>query len=384
MKILHVLTDSNTGGAGILLENLLRHTGLPKKDICVALPQGAAMASRYADCGVQVAELPILPDRSFSLQGLPYLCRFVASQKPDILHTHASLGARLAGARVGVPIRIATRHCAYPVGRAAGCLPMRLIRRAADRTLTSLTVATAEAAADNLKRLGIPKERILLIRNGAEPLKKTSLSERLALRQKLGIGADAFVVGMVGRMVPVKGGITLLGAARILLSRHTGYHFLFIGGGEEEENLRRAASASPLAGHVTFTGEVRDVSPFVNLFDVAVNCSIGTETSCLALSEAMSLGIPCIASDFGGNPEMVRERENGLLFPAGDAAALALRIERLCRDSTLYRRLREGATMRFESELQAAKMSDAYDRLYCRLFADYRQKSTAEIANGKG
>ena len=382
MKIIHILTDSNVGGAGILLENFLRHTALPKEDITVVLPRGAKMAERYAACGARVEELPICPDRSFSLRDLPSLHAYLEKSRVDILHTHASLGARIAAMGTRIPVRIATRHCAYPVETFNASLPMRLLRRATDRAICHLTVATAHAAEENLVRLGIPRGKIFLIRNGAEPLAKYTYAKRAEGREALGIGQDCFAVGTVGRLVPVKGLMTLLGAAKILLSRHTGYRFLLVGGGEEEENLRRAASATPLCGRVIFTGEVRDVAPYVNLFDVAVNCSVGTETSCLALSEAMSLGIPCIASDFGGNPELVRDGENGLLFPAGDSYALAERIERLRNSPSLYRKLVRGAAERFAKDLNAEGMAREYDALYRRLFAEFCTDACARARNG--
>lgn len=382
MKIMHVLTDSNVGGAGILLENFLKHTSLPKNGITVALPRGARMAERYVACGVRVEELAIRPDCSFSVRDLPLLTAYLRQKSPDILHTHASLGARMAAMGAHIPIRLATRHCAYPVGRVNSALPLRLLRRASDRALTCLTVATAHAAEENLIRLGIPREKILLIRNGAEPLTEYSYADRAAMRDRLGIPQDAFVVGAVGRLVPVKGHMTLLAAARILLSRHTGYRFLLVGGGEEEERLRRAADAPPLRGCVIFTGEVRDTAPYVNLFDAAVNCSVGTETSCLALSEAMSIGLPCIASDFGGNPELVREGENGLLFPVGDSAALAACIERVRGDAALRHRLSVGARERFRNSLNAEAMARAYDALYRCLFREFCTKSASCARKG--
>ena len=373
---MHILTDSNVGGAGILLENFFRHTLLKKDDITVVLPRSARMAERYAACGIQVEELPISPDRSFAPRDLPLLASYLHKKTPDILHTHAALGARIAAVGTHIPIRIATRHCAYPVKNFNASLPMRLLRRATDRAICRLTVATAHAAEENLMHLGIPREKIFLIRNGAEPLDEYTYAQRAVGRAKLGIPPDCFVVGAVGRLVPVKGHMTLLGAARILLSRHTGYRFLLVGGGEEEENLRRAASAPPLRGRVIFAGEVRDVAPYVNLFDVAVNCSVGTETSCLALSEAMSIGLPCIASNFGGNPELICEGENGLLFPVGDAAALAVCIERLYTDPVLRRHLSAGARKRFLYDLHAEGMARKYDALYRRLFEEFCTKNT--------
>jgi glycosyltransferase involved in cell wall biosynthesis len=102
--------------------------------------------------------------------------------------------------------------------------------------------------------------------------------------------------------------------------------------------------------------------------DVNVNCSVGTETSSLALSEGMSLGIPAIVSDYGGNPYMVRHGINGLVCPQGDSLALAEAIERLSREKTLYTRLSRQARLRFAEELNAEAMTKKTEKLYAELF----------------
>lgn len=367
MRIVQVLSDSNIGGAGILLESLLRHTKYDKRDITVVLPRGAAMAKRYEALGVRV--LPILsqPDRSFSVADTRALMRLFAASPPDVIHTHAALSARVASllSRTGA-VTLATRHCAYPVLR-EGVLWRRVRNRIADRVLTDCTVATARAALENLVALGIPPARIRLIRNGAEALLRPPEEELAALRHALSIPDGAFVCGMSARLVPVKGQATLLRAAKILLSRHTGYHFLLVGGGSEAAKLARMARELGISRHLSMVGQVSDVAPYTSLFDAAVNCSVGTETSCLALSEAMSLGIPCVASRYGGNTEMVREGENGLLFPPRDERALAAAIERLSTDGVLYGQLARGARGRFLRELRADVMAERYDALYAEL-----------------
>lgn len=367
MKIVQVLTDSNIGGAGILLESLLRHTKYEKRDITVVLPRGAAMAARYEALGVRVLPILSLPDKSFSVADTRVLMRLFAADPPDVIHTHAALSARVASllSRAGA-VTLATRHCAYPVSR-DGALWRRVRNRVAERFLTDCTVATAHAALKNLVALGIPPSRIRLIRNGAEALLRPPEEELTALRRALGIPDGAFVCGMSARLVPVKGQATLLRAAKILLSRHTGYHFLLVGGGSEAARLTRLAREMGISEHLSMAGQVANVSPYTSLFDVAVNCSVGTETSCLALSEAMSLGIPCVASRYGGNTEMVREGENGLLFPPRDDAALAAAIERLSTDRVLYGQLSRGARERFLRELRADVMAAKYDALYAEL-----------------
>ena len=367
MKILHILTDSGVGGAGVLLENMLTHSSLPKSCFAVVLPRGAAMAPRLSARGFRV--FPILrgADRSLALRDLFRLVAVIRREKPHILHTHASLAGRIAGWLAGVPIRLATRHCAYKTKPGRHRFSA-WVHRMADKSLTTCTVATAGAAAENLMALGIPPEKILLIRNGARAVPRLSGAKREELRRKLSISEGSFVVGICARLAPVKDHMTLLRAAKLLLEEQEGYHVLIVGGGEEEAALRAAAKEMGIAAHVTFTGYAEDPAPYLNLFDVAVNCSVGTETSCLALSEAMSLGIPCVASRFGGNTEMVREGENGLLFQEKSEGELATCLSRLKNDPALYCRLSGGARRRFLHDLRAEEMAHAYDHLYLALY----------------
>lgn len=369
MKILHILTDSNVGGAGILLESLLRHTAIERQHIFVLLPRGAALSDRFRALGVTVLPLLRDGDRSLSFFDFFIIRRTLCRIRPNILHTHASLSGKLAARTLlfSRPVVLSTRHCAYPVVGKAGRPLMRFLHRLGDRLLSDLTVATAEAATENLVALGIPKSRIRLIRNGAEELPVLPPLKRDALRDALSIPREAFVVGMCARMVPDKDHMTMLRAASILLSEHTGYHFLWIGDGSEAAELRLTAEKWGVLPHLTMIGYATEVSPYVNLLDVMVNCSVGTETSSLALSEAMSLGIPCVVSRYGGNPELVREGENGLLFPPRDAHALAEALSLLSSDRALYLALSHGAKERYRTALRATQMARAYDHLYARL-----------------
>ena len=123
-----------------------------------------------------------------------------------------------------------------------------------------------------------------------------------------------------------------------------------------------------LSPYVRFTGFADDVSPYYNIMDINVNCSVGTETSSLALSEGMSLGIPAVVSDYGGNPYMVRHGVNGLVYPTGRYDILAREIHRLASDERLYRQLSGGAYRRFLTELNAKQMTENTERLYRVLY----------------
>ena len=119
---------------------------------------------------------------------------------------------------------------------------------------------------------------------------------------------------------------------------------------------------------VCFTGFCHDVAPIFNITDVNVNCSILSETSNLALCEGMSLGIPSVASNCSGNSYTVKNAVNGLLFPVGNADALAESLSRLYRDNELYAKCSVGAykryTEEFSAKIMAQKMMAIYKKEY--------------------
>ena len=127
---------------------------------------------------------------------------------------------------------------------------------------------------------------------------------------------------------------------------------------------RRLAEELGVSHRVLFLGYVKDAFPYQNLMDLNLNASRGTETTCLATSECMSLGIPTVASDFGGNPEMVRDGESGLLFPSENLGALVDAIHRVVMDGRLYHELSLGARRAFEQSFSLSRMLERYRRLY--------------------
>lgn len=362
MRICHCISDSNVGGAGVLLETLLRHTAF--SDSYVLLPKGSLLEQRLATTGAHVLLLPVTGDRSFSPHDIPRYMRVFEKIRPDIVHTHANFTARAAARLTRIAPIVTTRHCAYterPYYHGAQHMASALL----SKRFSDYYIATAEAAERDLIRMGIPRDRICVIPNGSEKKRRLPPKEKEILARKYGYTPDSFVVGMVARLVKDKGVDVLLQVAKMLsCEKDADYRFLIVGSGEEETALRRMAEEYGIADLVTFTGFVPDPAPLYSLFSVIVNASRGTETSCLALSEAMSLGIPAVASHYGGNPFMVKNGENGLLFATDAAADLAVKLRRLYIDRTLYTRLSHGAERRYNTYFTADSMAAAYDNVY--------------------
>jgi glycosyltransferase involved in cell wall biosynthesis len=184
----------------------------------------------------------------------------------------------------------------------------------ANRLLSDKIIAVAESAKQNLIDMGILGSQIEVIINGASPLTQLTNDQKQKIKERLGI-SDAFaVVSICARLEKCKDHVTFLRAAAILSKLDAKYSFLVIGDGSLRPYLKNCAKKLGIEDKVIFTGFVEDTSPYMNVTDINVNCSIGTETSSLAISEGMSLGIPCVASDYGGNPYMVENGVNGYIF----------------------------------------------------------------------
>ena len=226
--------------------------------------------------------------------------------------------------------------------------------------------ATAEAAAQNLRELGIPEEKISVIINGSLPVREVDEATLAKTRKRFGIKKDDFTVGICARLEECKGHDTFLAAAAILLqqSPQIPFRFLIVGEGSRRQELEKLATDLGIADYVTFTGFISDMAPIYHILHLNVNCSSGTETSCLAISEGMSVGLPTVASDYGGNMAMIGESGAGFLFPVGDAKALADAILKIAEDRELEERMKVCARERYLSHFTAEKMSREVQEVY--------------------
>ena len=130
------------------------------------------------------------------------------------------------------------------------------------------------------------------------------------------------------------------------------------------EALHREVEAMGLSACVRFAGFVTDMAPIYRLLDLNVNCSRGTETSCLALSEGMSAALPFLATAYGGNLAMGQNGEAGFLYPVDDAEALADWIGRIADDPALHARMRLAARTAYAQKYTAEQMSEHLTAVY--------------------
>ena len=370
MKVAEVISDMNIGGAGRVLLARLKYSDKNKINTTVIVPEGSELKPKLLSLGINVIEINGCKDRSLDILAIPRYAKLLRSLRPELINCHGSLTCRIAARICRVPISVYTRHCTYPLPKWQKNMLVKKLLGTAQSILSDWIIAVADAAKKDLVQMGTDAKKIRVIINGCEGLKKTSANAQKELRQSLCIPDDAVVVGICARIESCKGHTDFIKAARALHNISEKYRFLIIGKGSKEKELRKMSQRLGLDKYIIFTGFLDDVSPYYGIMDINVNCSVGTETSSLAISEGMSVELPTVASDYGGNPYMVRDGVNGFIYPCGRYDILAQRINTLATDKELYAQMSKKAYDRFCNELNAQHMTKETEAFY---FECYRQ-----------
>ena len=372
IKVVEIISDTNIGGAGILLLNRLSCYNRKSFKEYVILPKDSKLKKRFDAIKIPVFEIDGCFDRSFDLLAIFQISMILKKIKPKIINAHGCLSARISAYLSKIPIKIYTRHCSYPASKIYKLPFIRFSYKALNSLLSDTIIAVADAAKQDLVERGVKPSSIAVIINGARPLAEISEQAKTELRRELKIPQHAYVVTICARLEECKDHFTFLRAAAILSENYDDYRFLILGDGSLRTALEEFAKGLKISDKVIFTGFVDNTSPYMNITHVNVNCSIGTETSSLAISEGMSLAIPSVASDYGGNPYMIQNGTNGYIFKQKNASDLARKIAFL-RERELYSSLSKNARARFESELNAKAMTEKTENLYLSLTKNIRR-----------
>jgi glycosyltransferase involved in cell wall biosynthesis len=365
LRIAHVLTSLCIGGGERVALELARihaHQGMRLAVVSLEELEGGTLGAAFERAGVEVIRVP--KRRGFDVTLPPRLLRLFASRRRagrgfDVVHTHnplpliyATTAARAVGARV-----VHTKHGPHPDR------PHRLwLRRAGALAVGAFVAVSEDSRAFASKIREVAPNRLLTIENGVDTEGyRPDGDARIGTRQELGIPSDAWVVGTVGRLAPVKNHALLIRAMAPLLRERA--HLVIVGGGPEADSTRALVSELALGASVHLTGPRDDVPRLVNAFDVFA-LSSDTEGLPLVIPEAMATELPVVATAVGGVPRVILEGETGLLVPRRDEgrmrdALAALRAEPE-RARRMGKRAREVSVLRYSSQ----RMADQYLALY--------------------
>ncbi len=298
MKALHIITGLGVGGAEQQLRLLLRH--LPVECDVVTLTEPGPVAAGLTADGVRVVHLDMGGNRDLAV--LPRLVRLIRAGGYDLVHTHlyrACVYGRIAARLAGIRAVIATEHSlgdSQLEGRRFSP-GVRALYLASER-LGSATVAVSPTVAARLRHWGVPGPRIEVVPNGIDLARyRFDPALRTRTRRRLGLPEGAYVVGGVGRLTADKRFDVVV---RALAQLPGDFWLLLVGGGAEENVLRRTAQRAGVADRVLFTGERpaagcpgADLPSLLHAMDVLASPS-AEEAFGLAAVEALAAGLPVL------------------------------------------------------------------------------------------
>jgi glycosyltransferase involved in cell wall biosynthesis len=376
VRVLHVITRLTLGGAA---ENTLASmAALAGAGYDGPLAVGLAESDRASaeDArrrGVTLVDVSGLGREvgPRDLVALAQLVALVRRLRPAIVHTHTSKAGfvgRLAARLARVPAVIHQPHGHifygyYGAGRTALYVGLeRVAARWTDRIVTLTDRGTDEHLARGIGR----RTQYRTVPSGVPTAElRARAPGRAEARRALGLPADAFVVGALGRLVPVKGFDVLVAALPAVAAAVPSARVLLVGDGPERAALQAQAAACGVGRRLHVTGATAEIARALAACDVLAAPS-RNEGMGRALVEAMALGVPVVAAAVGGIPAVVGDGEGGRLVPAGDAAALAAALVELGVDHGLRAKLAAAAPARaeaFSAEAAAAALRAVYDEV---------------------
>jgi glycosyltransferase involved in cell wall biosynthesis len=362
--VLHLIETSGIGGAERVLVDISRNVDRDLWRAVVVVPWSGWLLDRLTEAGVEAIEV-----RQRGPLDLAYLWRVAGIArrvKADILHSHlfgSAVRAGILSPALRIPA-VATIHGEddfRPTERWSS-VKLPIIRRG----VRDIVFVSEPLRRSCLQLMRLPEEMTSVINNGVDA-SEFSPGKTSSLRSQLGIRPNAFVVGCVGRLQPIKGVETFLAAAALLRASSPDYHFVIIGSGTDAYTGQLVAlrNSLGLADDVVFTGARDDVSDAMTAFDVYALTS-RSEGFSLSTIEAMASGRPVVATRCGGPEQILHDGATGLLVENGSAEAVAGAIERLRRNPTerarIGRAAREAVLRRYTVDAQVRAYQDLYDR----------------------
>jgi glycosyltransferase involved in cell wall biosynthesis len=375
IKVVRIIARLNIGGPAIHASTLTTQLDPSKYESRLVVgSEGETEGDFLALRGLNLDNLTRLSDLGRELAGrrdmvvLGQLVRLLRRERPHIVHTHtAKAGAlgRLAAFLTGVPIIIHTFHGHVLRGyfSEAKTRAFIAIERLLARVTTRLIAVSPAVRSDLLEmKIGRP-DRFDVIRLGFDLDPFTQAEQfRGQLRAEIGIGPAVPLVGIVGRLVPIKGhDLFLTAAARI--AADTPAHFVIVGDGELRAALEAMVAARGLGGRVHFLGWRADLARIYADLDVVALTSLN-EGSPVALIEAMAAARPVVSTNVGGVRDVVADGVAGLLTPSGDAAAFAGALRAVLADEPRRVAMGQAGRASVSPAYTVRRLLSDIDRLY--------------------
>jgi len=380
MKIVHIISGLNTGGAEVMLRELLRQS--PRLDWeaqVISLSDIGPVGKSIQGLGFKVSSLgmkPNLPD----VGALWRLSRRLKRIQPDVVQTwlyHGDLVGGLAARMAGIKAIAWGVHISFLDGSQSKKSTLAMVKAGAllSRWVPRSIVCCAQSALELHERIGYDARKMLVIPNGFD-LSEFAPDEaaRASVRDELGLSPQTPLVGLIGRFHPQKDHANFLKAASIIARSDSHTHFVLVGTGSEWDNgeLARPIEDAGLKERFHLLGRRDDIPRLSAALDVLTLSSAYGEAFPLVVGQAMACEIPCAVTDVGDSADLVGD--TGRVVPPRDAQALAGAIRELLDLSPEERRaLGRAARCRIEERFSIESVAARYHALYRELASQASQ-----------
>ena len=372
--VVHLITSLSSGGAQMMLYNLLTKTDRTKfEPVVISMMDRGIFGDRIEALGVPIYSLGLQAGIP-TVGSLLHLRSLLAKLAPDLIQGwmyHANIAAQIVSllSFKQVPICWGIHHSIASLSSEKK-LTIALIRLGAFLSgLTARIVFVSETSQAQHQALGYANQKSLTIPNGFDTDSFVrSPKHKLAVRAELGIPATAFTIGSIGRDHPMKDRVNFINAAALLVQHHPDTHFLLIGDGADSDNatLVSQIAAFGLIDRVHLLGRRNDIARLSASLDICSLSSAYGEAFPLVIGEAMSCEVPCVVTDVGDSAWIVSD--TGRVVPIKNPQALAEAWQEIIElDATSRAELGKAARQRIIDNFSLASIVDRYEKLYAEL-----------------
>lgn len=363
MRILHVTESRSWSGGTVQLWNLA--VGLVKRGHAAGLfcPPDAEILRHVPNSRVSVTVCPLRED--YDLRAAWRLARSIRTFRADLVHAHhprAHAIALLAGLFTSLPRLVVSRRVSFRLKKWNPFSQWKY-RSGAIRTFVAVSEDIRRVLIDG----GVSPDKVTVIHSGVDVQKFAPRAPADHLRRELGLPLDRPVVGNLTHFSWWKGQTVFLEAAKMVLDAGIKAHFLLAGKDTDGPEARAKVKALGLEPHVTLAGFRTDVPDILSLLHVSVLSSLAGEGFSGVLREAMCMGVPVVATDVGGNAELVKDEKTGRLVAPGDPSALATAIRQTLADhaeaQSMAQLARTVVTTNYSLDNMVEKTITLYERL---------------------
>jgi len=371
MKVLHVITGLNDGGAEGVLTRLCLHSKF--KHVVISLMDEGKYGHTLKEGGVEVYCLG-MKQGIISPKGFMKLVKIIKDQKPDCVQTwmyHADLLGGLASRLAGVRnVFWGVRHSNLEKGYSKrSTIMIAHVCALLSRWIPTKIICCANKAVSVHSKIGYSQSKLVIIPNGYDLKKfRPDPVARKKIREAFAISDDEFLIGKVGRLDPQKDHDNLIRALALLNEKNVSFRCVLVGRGLLNENnfIADKLIDTGLLNKFILTGPRNDIPDIMNSLDLHVLSSAYGEAFPNVVAEAMACGTPCISTDVGDAKEIIGDMK--LCCSKKDPEKLAELIISMKNDwqnkSALWEKRQESCVRRISENFSVATMVSAFEKCW--------------------